>query len=255
MATTRPGAGTDHTRERVPVLAPGPGSRRGTSASSASPTSARRRGPPRARARARTGGASCEQRPRRADEDPEHLTVVDHPLVQHKLTIMRERETSTAGFRRLLREISLLLAYEVTRDLADHETIETPMTEMEAPVLEGKKLVLISILRAGNGLLDGMLDWCRRRGRLHRALPRRDDAAAGRVLLQGAGRPRRPADDRVDPMLATGNSRSPRSTLPRSAGATNIRFLCLLAAPEGIERLQGRRIRTCRSSPPRSTAS
>ncbi|MAM11482.1 MAG: uracil phosphoribosyltransferase, partial [Rhizobiaceae bacterium] len=87
------------------------------------------------------------------------VTVIDHPLVQHKLTKMRQKETSTASFRRLLREISTLLCYEVTRDLElTMETIETPMTTMEAPVLEGKKLVFASILRAGNGLLEGMLD-------------------------------------------------------------------------------------------------
>ena len=87
------------------------------------------------------------------------VTVVDHPLVQHKLTIMRDRDTSTASFRRLLREISLLLCYEVTRDLhLTTRTIETPMVTMEAPTLEGKKLVFASVLRAGNGLLDGMLD-------------------------------------------------------------------------------------------------
>src|ERR1044071_5127161 len=87
------------------------------------------------------------------------VTVVDHPLVQHKLTIMRKKETSTAGFRRLLREISTLLCYEVTRDLEmTYEEIETPLVSMKAPVLEGKKLVFASILRAGNGLLEGMLD-------------------------------------------------------------------------------------------------
>ncbi|HLS59407.1 MAG TPA: uracil phosphoribosyltransferase, partial [Paracoccaceae bacterium] len=89
----------------------------------------------------------------------ERVTLVRHPLIQHKLTLMRERSTSTAGFRRLLREISLLLAYEVTRDLPlTTTTIETPLAEMEAPVLQGKKLALISILRAGNGLLDGVLE-------------------------------------------------------------------------------------------------
>jgi len=88
-----------------------------------------------------------------------NLTVVDHPLVQHKLTIMRNKETSTGSFRRLLREISLLLCYEVTRDLAvTSKAIETPMEAMEAPTLAGKKLVFASILRAGNGLLEGMLD-------------------------------------------------------------------------------------------------
>ncbi len=87
------------------------------------------------------------------------VTVVDHPLVQHKLSIMRKQETSTAGFRRLLREISLLLGYEVTRNLElTTTTIETPMETMEAPILEGKKLVFASVLRAGNGLLEGLLD-------------------------------------------------------------------------------------------------
>ena len=89
----------------------------------------------------------------------QHLTVVDHPLVQHKLTLMREHDTSTASFRQLLREISLLLAYEVTRELPmTTKRIETPLCEMDAPVIEGKKLALISILRAGNGLLDGILE-------------------------------------------------------------------------------------------------
>ena len=87
------------------------------------------------------------------------VTVVDHPLVQHKLTIMRDKETSTAGFRRLLREISLLLGYEVTRNLElTTKMIETPLQPMEAPTLEGKKLVFASVLRAGNGLLEGLLD-------------------------------------------------------------------------------------------------
>ena len=91
--------------------------------------------------------------------DPRHLTVVDHPLVQHKLTIMRDKRTSTSGFRKLLREISLLLAYEITRELPlVLRRIETPVCAMDAPELEGKKLVLISILRAGNGLLDGILE-------------------------------------------------------------------------------------------------
>ena len=89
----------------------------------------------------------------------DHLTVVDHPLVQHKLTIMRDKETPTAVFRQLLREISQLLAYEVTREMPmTTKRIETPMTEMEAPTLSGRKLALVSILRAGNGLLDGVLE-------------------------------------------------------------------------------------------------
>ena len=89
----------------------------------------------------------------------DHLTIVDHPLVQHKLTLMREKDTSTAVFRQLLREISHLLAYEVTHVLPmTTKRIETPLKEMDAPVLDGRKLALVSILRAGNGLLDGMLD-------------------------------------------------------------------------------------------------
>ena len=89
----------------------------------------------------------------------DHLTVVDHPLVQHKLTLMRDKGTSTAVFRQLLREITLLLAYEVTREMQlTTRHIETPMEEMDAPILAGKKLALVSILRAGNGMLDGVLE-------------------------------------------------------------------------------------------------
>ena len=89
----------------------------------------------------------------------DHLTIVRHPLVQHKLTLMRDKQTSTAVFRQLLREISQFLAYEVTHELdMTTKTIETPLQEMEAPTLAGRKLALISILRAGNGLLDGMLE-------------------------------------------------------------------------------------------------
>ena len=171
---------------------------------------------------------------------PQHLTIVTHPLVQHKLTLMRDKSTSTAGFRRLLREISLLLAYEVTRELdLTQTTIETPLCEMQAPVLEGKKLALISILRAGNGLLDGILE----------LIP------AARVGFIGLYRDpetlqpvqyysKVPAelDARmvivVDPMLATGNSSAAAIDLLKEKGARNIRFLCLLAAPEGIERMR-----------------
>ena len=138
---------------------------------------------------------------------PEHLTVVAHPLVQHKLTIMRERDTSTASFRRLLREISLLLAYEVTRDLPmTTKTIETPLTEMEAPVLKGKARAHLDPARRQRP--------ARRRaradplgpGRLHRPLPRRGDAPAGAILLQGPADLAERVTIAVDPMLATGNS-------------------------------------------------
>jgi uracil phosphoribosyltransferase len=170
----------------------------------------------------------------------QHLTVVDHPLVQHKLTLMREKDTSTASFRQLLREISLLLAYEVTRGLPmNTRRIETPLREMDAPVIEGKKLALISILRAGNGLLDGILE----------LIPA---ARVGFVGLYRDPETLQPVqyyfkvptqlEDRVtivvDPMLATGNSSVAAIDLLKKAGAKNIRFLCLLAAPEGIQRMQ-----------------
>ena len=143
------------------------------------------RGAPRARA-----GAARAELPVKGRGGPmtEHLTIVDHPLVQHKLTIMRERDTSTAGFRRLLREISLLLAYEITRDLPmTTKTIETPLTEMEAPVLKGKKLALdLDPARRQRAPRRGARARALGAGRLHRALPRRGDAPAGAVLLQGA---------------------------------------------------------------------
>ncbi|MCV2882907.1 uracil phosphoribosyltransferase [Actibacterium sp. XHP0104] len=170
----------------------------------------------------------------------EHLTVVDHPLVQHKLTLMRDKDTSTAGFRQLLREISLLLAYEVTRGLPmTTRRVETPLKEIDAPILDGKKLALVSILRAGNGLLDGILD----------LVP---SARVGFVGLYRDEETLKPVqyyfkvpdalEDRlviaVDPMLATGNSSVAAIDLLKQAGATNIRFLCLLAAPEGIARMK-----------------
>ncbi len=170
----------------------------------------------------------------------EHLTVVDHPLVQHKLTLMRETTTSTAVFRQLLREISQLLAYEVTRALPmTTKSIETPMAQMDAPTLDGKKLALISILRAGNGLLDGVLE----------LIP---SARVGFVGLYRDEETLQPVQyyfkvpdnlgERlviaVDPMLATGNSSVAAIDLLKAAGATNIRFLCLLAAPEGVARMK-----------------
>lgn len=170
----------------------------------------------------------------------EHLTHVTHPLVQHKLSLMRDKDTSTAVFRQLLREISQLLAYEVTRDLPlTTRRIETPLEPMDAPVLDGKKLALVSILRAGNGLLDGVLE----------LVP---SARVGFVGLYRDEKTLKPVqyycklpealEDRlviaVDPMLATGNSSVAAMDLLKEAGATNIRFLCLLAAPEGIARMK-----------------
>jgi len=169
-----------------------------------------------------------------------HLTIVDHPLVQHKLSLMRERDTSTAGFRRLLREISLLLAYEVTRDLPmTMKTVETPLMEMNSPVLKGKKLVLVSILRAGNGLLDGVLELIPA-ARVGFVGLYRDEATLKPVQYYC----KLPSDmvERVviavDPMLATGNSSAAAIDLIKAAGATDIRFLCLLAAPEGVARMR-----------------
>lgn len=165
------------------------------------------------------------------------VTVVDHPLVKHKLTIMRNKETSTASFRRLLREIALLLCYEVTRDLELTTTmIETPLEPMDAPVLEGKKLVFASVLRAGNGLLDGMLDLVPAARVAHVGLYRDPETLQAVEYFFKA-----PADLEnrlvivVDPMLATGNSSIAAVDKLKERGATNLRFLCLLAAPEGIE--------------------
>jgi uracil phosphoribosyltransferase len=168
------------------------------------------------------------------------VTVVDHPLVQHKLTIMRDKETSTASFRRLLREISLLLCYEVTRGLElTTRTIETPMQTMEAPTLEGKKLVFASVLRAGNGLLDGMLDLVPAARVAHVGLYRdHETLEAVEYFFKAPG----DLGDRlvivVDPMLATANSAIMAVDKLKERGATNLRFLCLLAAPEGIERFR-----------------
>ena len=167
------------------------------------------------------------------------VTVVDHPLVQHKLTIMRNKETSTASFRRLLREISLLLGYEVTRDLElTTTTIETPMETMEAPILEGKKLVFASVLRAGNGLLEGLLDLVPAARVAHIGLYRDHETLEAVEYFFKA-----PSDlaDRliivVDPMLATANSAICRHRHAEEAAAPrNLRYLCLLAAPEGVKR-------------------
>lgn len=164
-------------------------------------------------------------------------TVVDHPLIQHKLTIMRDKDTSTASFRRLLREIAHLLCYEVTRDLElENKAIETPMGPMDAPILKGKKLVFASILRAGNGLLEGMLDLVPAARVAHIGLYRDHETLQPIEYYFKA-----PSDiaDRfiivVDPMLATANSAIAAIERLKGRGANNLRFLCLLAAPEGIE--------------------
>lgn len=167
---------------------------------------------------------------------PANVTVLTHPLVQHKLTLLRQKDTATADFRQITREISLLLAYEVTRDLPlEKVPIETPMEAMEAPFLSGKKLCFVPILRAGTGILDGMLDLIPSARVGHIGLYRDpstlvpveyylklpDDLPERLVVL-------------VDPMLATGHSAAAALTRLRQAGATQLRFVCLLAAPEGL---------------------
>ena len=170
---------------------------------------------------------------------PPALTIVDHPLVQHKLSLMRKRETSTSKFRALLREVSLLLAYEATRNLALEETeIETPLEAARMPVLAGKKVCLVSILRAGNGILDGMLDLLPSARVGHIGIYREprtlqaieyylklpDDLPERDVIL-------------LDPMLATGNSAVAAISRLVEARARSIKFVCLVASPEGIEKL------------------
>jgi len=169
-----------------------------------------------------------------------HLTVVDHPLVRHKLSLMRDKGTSTQSFRRLLREVSHLLAYEVTRHLPMTTTrIETPLESMDAPVIEGKKLALVSILRAGNGLLDGILELVPNARVGFVGLYRDPDTLQA---VQYYFKVPDALEDRltivVDPMLATGNSSVAAIDLLKGAGAANIRFLCLLAAPEGVARMR-----------------
>ncbi len=169
------------------------------------------------------------------------VTVINHPLVQHKLTIMRDKHTSTAGFRQLLREIATLLCYEVTRDLElTTTTIETPLAEMRAPTLAGKKLVFASVLRAGNGLLEGMLDLVPAARVAHIGLYRDPKT------LQAVEYYFKAPDDLderltivVDPMLATANSAIAAVERLQERGAKDIRFVCLLAAPEGIDKFHG----------------
>lgn len=169
------------------------------------------------------------------------VTVVDHPLVQHKLTLMRKKDTSTKSFRQLLKEIGSLLAYEVTRDLPlEQVEIETPLTAMQAPMLAGKKLVFAPILRSGMGMLDGMLDLVPAARVAHIGLYR-DPATLNCVEYYFKA----PADlaERtvvvIDPMLATGNTAIAAVDRLLEAGAKDIRMACLLASPEGLSKFQG----------------
>ena len=170
----------------------------------------------------------------------DNCTVVDHPLVKHKLTLMRRKDTSTASFRALLQEISLLLAYEATRDLKlTEESIETPMARMNAPVLEGKKLVLVAILRAGQGILDGMLQLVPSARIGHIGLYRDPKTLSAVEYYYKV--PNQLADRDVivcDPMLATGNSAVAALTRIKRSKPGSLRFMCLLACPEGLANLR-----------------
>jgi uracil phosphoribosyltransferase len=168
------------------------------------------------------------------------VTVLSHPLVQHKLTLLRRKDTPTADFRRITRELSLLLTYEVTRDLPlESVPIQTPLEPMDAPYLSGKKLCFVPILRAGTGLLDGMLDLIPSARVGHIGLYRDPE-----TLVPVEYYLKVPEDLRerlvvlVDPMLATGHSAAAALTRLRQAGAVQLRFVCLLAAPEGLAVLQ-----------------
>jgi uracil phosphoribosyltransferase len=164
------------------------------------------------------------------------VTVVDHPLVQHKLSLMRDKETSTKNFRALLNEIGMLLCYEITRDLPlEKVEVETPLTKMQAPRIEGKKLVFAPILRAGMGFLEGMLDLVPSARVAHIGLYR--DPKTLESVEYYFKAPEDAADRLVivmDPMLATGNSAVAAVDKLKGRGVKKLRLMCLLAAPEGI---------------------
>ncbi len=166
------------------------------------------------------------------------VTVVEHPLVQHKLTLMRDKRRSTKGFRQLLSEIGMLLCYEVTRDLPlEFADVETPLAAMRAPVLAGKKLVFAPILRAGVAFLDGMLSLVPSARVAHIGLYRDPKTLVAVEYYFKA--PEDVADRLViimDPMLATANSAIAAVDRLKERGCRNLRFVCLLAAPEGIDK-------------------
>lgn len=170
---------------------------------------------------------------------PPNLALAAHPLVQHKLSLMRDRSTPTGMFRQLMREVGLLLGYEATRDLPLGETeIETPLERARLPILAGKKLCLVSILRAGNGLLDGMLELVPSARVGHIGLYR-DPATLAAIEYYAKLPDDLPERDviLIDPMLATGNSAVAAIGRLKGLHARSIKFVCLVAAPEGVERL------------------
>ncbi len=170
---------------------------------------------------------------------PANLHLVDHPLVQHKLTLMRQKNASTSSFRRLLNELSALMAYEVTRDMPTHEIeIETPLEKMQSRVIDGKKLVFVSILRAGNGILEGMLNVVPGARVGHVGLYRDPKTL---VAVEYYFKMPHDMNDRdviiVDPMLATGNSAIAAVDRLKELHPKSIKFVCLLTCPEGIKAL------------------
>jgi uracil phosphoribosyltransferase len=166
------------------------------------------------------------------------VTVIDHPFVQHKLTLMRQFDTSTTKFRQLMKEVGMLLAYEVTRDLPlKYEPIKTPIAPMNAPMLASeKKMVVVSIMRAGQGLLDGILELMPSARVGHIGLYRDPTTY---VAIEYYLKLPHDVDHRdilvVDPMLATGNSAIAAVDRIKELGPVSIKFLCLLAAPEGMK--------------------
>jgi uracil phosphoribosyltransferase len=165
--------------------------------------------------------------------------LIEHPLIQHKLTIMRKIETSTHKFRGLLSEISMLLAYEVTRDMPlTLSEIKTPVASMKAPMLEGKKTVLVSILRAGQGIVDGMLRILPSARVGHIGLYREPKT---HVIVEYYFKVPKDISERdvilVDPMLATGNSAVAAVHRLKQTNPRSIKFVCLLAAPEGLKQM------------------
>ena len=162
--------------------------------------------------------------------------VISHPLVQHKLTLMRRKDASTSSFRRLLNELSMLMAYEVTRDMEiSYVSIDTPMETMQAPTIDGKKLALISILRAGTGILDGMLQVVPGARVGHIGLYRNPDTlqAVEYFFKVPQNMPERDVIV-VDPMLATGNSAVAAISRIKLTQPKSLKFLCLLTCPEGV---------------------
>ena len=166
------------------------------------------------------------------------VTVIDHPFVQHKLTLMRQADTSTVKFRRLMKEVGILLAYEVTRDLPlKYEEIKTPLAPMKAPMLASeKKMVVVSIMRAGQGLLDGILELIPSARVGHIGLYREPTTY---VAIEYYFKLPQDIEHRdvlvVDPMLATGNSAVAAVDRVKEASPRSIKFLCLLAALEGVK--------------------